>query len=650
MMEFGTMPKKMLLTSCFLFLGAILHAQISNEYSYQEYKKKFPKESYVFLKLKSIDVFDIEKGEVKIESQMEEKILYLNNNAYNLSSRGLYYDQFSEVYDVEALAINPENGKYKKQKVKEFNEEQTITEGISFYDDSWTKKFKFPDLKEGSVSQLSYKRNVKDLHLIHQRSFYLGFYRKLDVKQFKVHEDIDLGFELFNLDSSGVEFTEGIEGKYKIYTWQLKDKEKKNIYGDDEYDMYYTPHIVPYVKSYTIDGKKTDVFNNLDDLYAWYYSLVKQVNPTEKKLLKNLADSITQGAETELEKVKKVYYWVQNQVKYIAFGDGYGGFIPRDPDLIYERRFGDCKDMSCLTINLLKELEIPAYFTWVGTRSIPYGYTRLFTPQVDNHMIATYIDKEGNKLYLDATDSYLEFGRPSAFIQGKEVLISFDENKYEVANVPILETSVNSETDSVFVELIDGKLIGKGDVLFTGYYAEDVYRSFKDTDEEQLKNRFKYRLSKGSNKFIANNIKFNQVNNSKDSLSVTYDFEIDNYVNKIGDALYLDLNLSKQLKDLKVNEKHNTPLVLDYRWQMEKDFVLQLPEGYEVKFIPETKKQKNSMMEYVISHTLKNNQIIYSLKFSSNTVLVEVNEIKTYNDFLKKMSDDLDESIKLIKK
>jgi hypothetical protein len=638
------------IVTIFFFLSTLIgFSQIPNDLGYEDYKKRFPKESYVFLKLKSIDVFDIERGELKIESIQEEKILYLNNNAYNLSQRGLHYDQFSEIYDVEAFALNPQNGKYKKEKVKDFEEQQTIADGISFYDDSKTKKFTFPNLKEGSVSELRYKRKVKDLHLIHQRTFDLGFYRNLDVKQFKVHEDIDLGFKLFNLDSSGIEYSEVKEGKYTIYSWQLSNKKERIMYGDNENAMYYTPHIVPYVKSYKLNDERVDVFNNLEDLHSWYYSLLQQVNNTEKESLKRLADSLTNGMETDLEKVKEIYYWVQSKVKYIAFGDGYGGFIPRDPDLIYERRFGDCKDMSCLTINLLKELEIPAYFTWVGTRSIPYGYSELFTPQVDNHMIATYIDKQGKTYFLDATDSYLEFGRPSAFIQGKEVLISKGKKDYLLEQVPIMDANISSERDSVYLTIKEEKLVGKGNALFTGYYAAEVYRSFKDATDEQMKLRLKARLSKGSNKFISSNIDFKQINNSKDSLSVSYDFEIGSYLNYIGNAIYLDLNLSKQIKGLKVDDKHNTPLILDYKWKLNKVFVLDIPNGYSLSYLPNEKKGSNDMMEYTIKYSVNDNQIVYDFQYELKTIFVEVDKLKVWNGMVKKLSLDLDESIKLEK-
>lgn len=633
-----------------LIIVQLTVGQISNDFGYQDYKKRFPKESYVFLDLSTTDVFDITKEGLEVKTYAKEQILYLDNNAYNFSKRGVYYDQFTSVANVEATSFYPVKGKYKKEKVKEFKNEQVISEGISFYDDSWNKKFSFQNLKEGAVTNLEYERTHKEFRLLHQRSFSRGVYIKKETNAFKVHKDIQLGFKLFNIEEdSSIQYSEKEEGDYKIYSWEVKDREKQVVYGDERYDLYYLPHIVPFVKSYKVEGKEVPVFRNLDDLYAWYYSLVNQVKPSEKKELKELADSLTEGLTSDIEKVKRVYYWVQSQVKYIAFGDGYGGFVPRDPDLIYERRFGDCKDMSCLTINLLKELEIPAYFTWVGTRKIPYGYSELYTPQVDNHMIATYIDEEGNKLYLDATDPDLEFGRPSAMIQGKEVLISMGKDDYLVENVPILEAEVNKEIDSVYLELEEDKIIGKGQILFTGYLAAEVYNSFNGVKEEVLKTRFKRRLSKGSNKFVADSILFGLVNNSKDSLRLTYNFEVGSYTKSVGNDLYLNLNLTKQLRDWKFNEKQNVPVIIDYRWYLEKNFALKLPQDYQVDYLPENISFEDERIKYSIDYELKEGELNYKLKFKAKTTLLEVEEIKPWNAAMKTLGEAMDESLKLKK-
>ena len=52
--------------------------------------------------------------------------------------------------------------------------------------------------------------------------------------------------------------------------------------------------------------------------------------------------------ETELEKVKAIYYWAQKNVKYVAFEYALGGFVPRDANDIYSKKYGDCKDNSSI--------------------------------------------------------------------------------------------------------------------------------------------------------------------------------------------------------------------------------------------------------------------------------------------------------------
>ena len=61
--------------------------------------------------------------------------------------------------------------------------------------------------------------------------------------------------------------------------------------------------------------------------------------------------------------------------KYVAFEDGMGGFVPREAGLVCSRRFGDCKDMASILTAMNRAAGIPAYFTWLGTRDLPYTFS-----------------------------------------------------------------------------------------------------------------------------------------------------------------------------------------------------------------------------------------------------------------------------------
>ena len=104
---------------------------------------------------------------------------------------------------------------------------------------------------------------------------------------------------------------------------------------------------------------------------------------------------------------------------------------------------------------------------WIGTREIPYSYSELATPAVDNHMIAAY--KKGDEyIFLDATDRETRYGLPTSFIQGKEALIN-NGTEFKIVKVPVVEAKKNQVDDLVKVQIKEGKLIGNGRMVFNGF-------------------------------------------------------------------------------------------------------------------------------------------------------------------------------------
>src|SRR5690606_29442469 len=95
---------------------------------------------------------------------------------------------------------------------------------------------------------------------------------------------------------------------------------------------------------------------------------------------------LTESAKTSEEKIKSIYYWVQDNIKYIAFEDGISGFRPDAAQNVLVNRYGDCKGMANLTKEMLKVAGFDARLAWIGTNRIPYTY-ELPSLAVDNHMI-----------------------------------------------------------------------------------------------------------------------------------------------------------------------------------------------------------------------------------------------------------------------
>ena len=272
-------------------------------------------------------------------------------------------------------------------------------------------------------------------------------------------------------------------GKPKIFP-NLKEKKICQVL------LYFIPHIIYYIKSYEKDGKKEELLGTPEKLYQWYYSLIKDINKTDETALKNKTLELIKDKNTDFEKAKVIYQWVQQNIHYVAFEDGMGGFIPREASDVFQKLYGDCKDMANILNQMLQYAQLDSNLTWIGTRSKPYKYEEVPTPQVDNHMI-TNVVIDGKSYFLDATDKFCPFTFPSAMIQGKEALIGKSEKEFKLEMVPKVETSQNKTIISMKLNLENNNIVGDANTMVSGLkksYLLNSLSAYNQKENEIWKN------------------------------------------------------------------------------------------------------------------------------------------------------------------
>ncbi|MCC6216375.1 MAG: DUF3857 domain-containing protein [Polyangiaceae bacterium] len=132
---------------------------------------------------------------------------------------------------------------------------------------------------------------------------------------------------------------------------------------------------------------------------TWYWGLARDQLDLDDETRK-LAREITQGANTDLEKVQAVYRWVITHTRYVALELGIHGFKPRRCVQTVARGWGDCKDKATVIVTLLKELGIPATLVIVRTQQRGDLSDRVASLAAFDHAIA-YVPSLD--LYLDGT-------------------------------------------------------------------------------------------------------------------------------------------------------------------------------------------------------------------------------------------------------
>ncbi len=96
--------------------------------------------------------------------------------------------------------------------------------------------------------------------------------------------------------------------------------------------------------------------------------------------------------------------YVQEEIRYMSLSMGRGGFEPASPELVVERRFGDCKDKSLLLATLLNRLGIEAQVALVHSSRGRALDDSLPSPYVFDHAIVRAAI-EGGVYWLDPTVS-----------------------------------------------------------------------------------------------------------------------------------------------------------------------------------------------------------------------------------------------------
>ena len=604
----------------------------------EKMRQKYPDARVVQLEDKTTVEISINQatGKLEIINKVYEKQLYLTDRASLYSDRSISYNSFIDVDNIKAVTYVPGEKKYTPIKVKEFKEKEELG-GSTFKDDVRNITFRYPSLQNGAMSELYYEETVKEPRFL--TSFYFGSFRPVINSEFTIiaDKDIHIDFKKFNMDTFKYEFTQE-EKKGKIhYRFTAKNVPEFDSENDAPNIRYYVPHVMPIIRTYTYKGKEIPVLRNVADLYHWYYSLLKNINQEISPELKALTDSITKGKTSETDITKAIYYWVQKNIKYVAFEEGLGGFVPREANEVCEKRYGDCKDNSSILVAMLRYKGIRAYYTWIGTRSIPYTYEEVPTPISDNHMICT-VEIDGKYYYLDATGNHHPLGLPSSFIQGKEALIGIDSVHYDIGVVPIVPPNQNAFIDSVTISVSGDKITGKGKAQINGYLkVQTVYSLEGVKNKTEEKDIVKRDIEKGNNKFYLNDYKI--INQSIDSpLYFTYDFTIEDYLQEVDDEVYLNLNLEQEASQIKIRKTKKYDLELDNTLQTLTLVEFEIPNGYELTYLPPNSSKSSDFMEYAISYTRRGNKIIYKHEFAYKKLLIKKAQFEEWNNIVKSIS------------
>ena len=644
--------KKSSITLLIIFFGLVNSNLLKADNPVQLLEKmkiKYPDEMAIYLHFNRDVTIDLIGDSVKVESNQYYDMLHLNEQSSIFSKDKIFTSHFLKILNLEAKTMVPQKKRYKVMEVDRFVRKDEISSGI-FYDDSQSTSFVFPAVQPGARTILNYNMKYTDPRFL--SSYFFGSIVPVEetTLKLKVNKNIKINYKLFNCDNIKLDFEKSVDGNDIVYTWKANNLGDLHLEDDAPSMNYFTPHIIYYIEEANYpDGDQIKYLSGLEDLYDMYYAFVDNINQDIEPEFKTIVDSVTADCVTELDKVKSIFYWVQDNIKYIAFENGMRGFIPHEADLVMQKRYGDCKDMASILNGMLKTAGIDSYFTWVGSRDLPYKYTEVPTPQVDNHMITTFI-KDGKYYFLDATSNFTSLGFPSSMIQGKQALLSIDEANYEVVNIPEIPMEANRYLDTTWIQIKGRSISGSGMKQYEGY--PKIYNTYylNGLDAKDEREMVLNMILKGNNKFFLDEYEIEHQKDRDHPLEIKYDFSLENYCNNIGEEIYVNLSLDKTFFNRAIEEgEKQLPIENEYKYVNHQITVLDIPEGYQVNYCPPNMDFQEDHFGFDISYNQQGNRIIQTKKVYVNTLLLDKAYFSSWNKMIESVNESYREVVILKK-
>lgn len=574
--------------------------------------------------------FSQSKGEnpVTITEKYSEK--YRCNEVRTYIAFSEMYNENENITDID-IKIDDKKAKWITPKCDYYSIENI------FYSDARICRASIPLDKKGSHSEVSLEKTYKDPRYFCTVYFPESYLVENKTITFTIPKWMKLEIKEFNFDGYSIKKINSYDQKADadIITYQVKNIPAYTNESFSPGSSYSQPHLLILCKEAQTNNGNTVYFNTLNDLYKWYRQLALNIGD-DKSALQQKANELTAGVIDDIQKIKKVFNWVQHNIRYIAFEDGIAGFKPAKANDVLNKKYGDCKGMANLTRGLLQSLGFDARLCWIGTNHIAYDYS---TPSmaVDNHMICALIYK-GKKYFLDATETNIGFNEYAERIQGRQVLIE-DGDKYILERVPAVTPEQNIQFEKTALAF-DGteNLKGTVNISYKGESRSDLLTRIQGIKKDNLQNSLSDYLAEQNNNYEISDLNSNALLGTDSVLNIKYNVRHKGAASAFGQEIYLEADFRKELDGFTIDTStRRFDVMLPFKINTVTESVISIPAGYKVNQLPANKEWKHPNIHVAITYTRKGDKIEYRKQIQVPDIMLKKRSFSEWNKVIKEL-------------
>jgi hypothetical protein len=605
-------------------------------------KTQFPKQDVVAWSNKEVISFSLNSvaapGQAPVKANVSSQITLLPVKDFIKYEDGLFYYQQISIDNIKAvnskgkeLAIDKLCGSYQSEEV--------------FHDDTKLCVVKFPLEEKGKACNYSFQENYQDVKYLTSFYFHSNIPSVERVIEFDIPSWMDVDLREFNFQGAAIEKTSTKENDITKVVYRMKDVPAYEKESNAPNHALSFPHVICVSKAYTANGARKTLFETVRDLYGWYRTVCDSIG-NKPSDLKDRVNTLVTGKKTDIDKIESIFYWVQDNIRYIAFEDGIMGFKPDAAQNVLNKKYGDCKGKANLLKEMLKLAGYDARLTWIGTSDLPYDYS-LPSLSVDNHMICTVI-LNGKRYFLDGTEEYIALNDYAQRLQGKQVLIE-DGNNYILDRIPVFPADRNKVKQITKMNIDGNALKGSSTVEYNGeakIYTQMAYASVRSENKSDALSSF---LRGGDNNLVLSDIKTPDFNDRQKPLQLSYSFQANNQVTRAGNEVYVVMDWDKEFSNLELGNERKNDYEFEHKYYLTTQTELAVPDGYKVDYVPAGFKKTTADYSFEGSYASKGKTIVYTKTIIVNKPILRKSDFTDWNNFVRDINKFYNDQVVLVK-
>lgn len=560
------------------------------------------------------------KNSISVVTKRYRRVHILNKNAFDVASESIFFykngDVEEELDKLKAVTYNLENGKVVETKLDTKNGvfKETINKN------RFVKKFTLPNIKEGSIIEFEYTVR-SDFFWQLDPWIFQGPYPVL-WSEYNLEMPEFLGYTFLTRGYKKYDFT---DKKTRTTSFTFTDARGTGASEREQINVNVTDHRwvikgVPALKeenfTSTLRNHITRLEFQLAELrppYA-YKNFVQSWSKVTTDLLHNesfgekiardngwldeYTNPVVLGATSDLEKARRIYYYVRDNFTCTNYSDFYAEQSLKN---IVKSKKGTVAEINLLLTAMLKHEKITADPVILSTRS--HGQTYELYPLMSQYNYVVVKAVIGTDAwFMDATEPRLGFGHlPVRCYNGHARVVN--QTADPVYFVP--DTLMERSSTSVFmINDEKGNMVGSLNKV-PGYMEsfsirEKINEKGKEAFETEVKKSFSQEVSLAK-------FKLDSLNKPEELVWINYDFDI---LDPKEDIIYFNpLLASEGYKENPFKSAQRLyPVEMPYGFDRAYNLQMEVPEGYVVDELPKSmvvkmNEAEEGIFEYRISQS-----------------------------------------------